>query len=123
MARKRRTTATLPPPPAITAKRAERLYRLVRLLGQENQTRASLMRRLKLDLRAFYRELELLRRVGVGVELANNRYSLQDSIDDSMKRLPFPDPQLTLGEAQQLSKGRTAAHQRLKDAIEKLTAG
>jgi hypothetical protein len=35
--------------------------------------------------------------------------------------LPFPDPHLTLGEAQQLAKGRSAAHGKLKKQIADIT--
>ena len=119
MARKRRTAAPASLP-AVTANRAARLYRFVALVGQGTLTRAVLMRRLKLDQRAFYRELELLRRIGIEVTIDKNRYRLTESVEEARKRLPLPNPQLTLGEAQQLCKGRTAAHRKLKMQIDAL---
>jgi hypothetical protein len=35
-------------------------------------------------------------------------------------RLPFPDPVLTLGEAQQLAKGRSPAARKLKQQIDRI---
>jgi hypothetical protein len=106
---------------AITTARAARLYRLLALLGDKPQTRAMLTRRLKLGLRGFYRDLVALRDIGVQVDLARGRYVLAGSAAEAQARLPFPDPGLTLGEAQQLAKGRTAAHRKLKGQIEDIT--
>jgi hypothetical protein len=101
----------------VTAERAARLYRLVRLVGDRPRTRDELRRRLKLDLRGFYRDLELLRSAGIELDLVQRRYSLSEPVADVLARLPFPDPRLTLGEAMQLAKGRTRAHHKLKDQI------
>mgnify|MGYP002623807196 CR=1 FL=1 len=103
----------------ITTERAARLCRLVQLLGPGN-SRAQILQRLDIDVRAFYRDLELLRNVGVGVTLEEGRYGLSEAPDEAMKRLPCPDPGLTLGEAQQLSKGRTKAHRKLKAQIDEM---
>ena len=43
---------------SLTSLRAARLYRLLTLLGTGPQTRGFLLRRLKLDVRGFYRDLE-----------------------------------------------------------------
>jgi hypothetical protein len=75
------------------------------------------MRQLRLDVRGFYRDLEVLRTAGIAVTLKDRRYNLEDDLGLAIARLPFPDPGLTLGEAIQLAKGRTAAHRRLKQQI------
>jgi predicted DNA-binding transcriptional regulator YafY len=106
---------------AITTARAARLYRLLALLGEKPQTRAVLTRRLKLGLRGFYRDLVALRNIGIRVDLIKGRYVLEGGTADAQGRLPFPDPGLTLGEAQQLARGRTAAHRKLKGQIEEIT--
>ena len=106
---------------AITTARAARLYRLLALLGEKPQTRAVLTRRLKLGLRGFYRDLVALRSIGIRVDLVKGRYVLEGSAPDAQARLPFPDPGLTLGEAQQLARGRTATHRKLKGQIEDIT--
>jgi len=100
---------------AVTAERAERLYRLLRLLARGPQTRDALTRHLGLDVRSFYRGL--LRAADIAVPLRDGRYSLDEKVEDAVTRLPLPDPVLTLGEAQQLAKGRTPAHRKLKKQI------
>lgn len=101
----------------VTADRAARLYRLLRLLGEGPQSRAALTRRLRLDVRGFYRDLELLRAAGIDVPLEGGRYSLTGRLDQAVARLPFPDPHLTLGEAVLIARGRSPAHRKLKEQI------
>jgi predicted DNA-binding transcriptional regulator YafY len=126
MARKRTTSPARQPPSAsaarggLTAERIVRLYQLVQLLSVP-QTRGTLTRRLRVDVRGFYRDLESLRLAGVEVLLDKGRYRLGETADNATARLPFPDPQLTCGEARALAKGRTAAHRRLREQIEHLT--
>jgi predicted DNA-binding transcriptional regulator YafY len=105
---------------AVTARRAPRLYRLLKLLGKGPQTRAKLIRQLALDIRSFYRDLNLLRDAGIEVLLQGGHYLLQGTVTAAVARLPFPDPLLTLGEAQQLARGRSAAHRRLKKLIDQI---
>jgi hypothetical protein len=116
MARKRSTPADAPAK-AVTAERAARLYRLVTLVHARAQTRDALCRRLRLDLRGFYRDLELLRLAGIDLPLVNRRYTYSGRLADVLARLPFPDPHLTLGEAVQLARGRTKAHAKLRAII------
>lgn len=120
MARKR-TPAPSAALKTVTAERAARLYRLLRLLAKGPQTRAALMRRLRLDVRGFYRDLELLRAAGIDLPLQKRRYALAGPVEQVISRLPFPDPRLTLAEAVQLSKGRTAAHRKLRAQITEIT--
>jgi hypothetical protein len=117
---KRRSTPPVPAPRTVTAERAARLHRLLQLLGARPLTRDQLMRRLHLDMRGFYRDLELLRGSGISVNLAGSRYTLEEATADAVARLPFPDPRLTLGEALQLAKGRTRAHRKLKQQIDEI---
>src|SRR5207253_231940 len=64
-------------PVILTPQRAARLYKLLILLGEGPQTRQFLLRRLKLDIRGFYRDLESLRALGIEVEPdLGNKYSL-----------------------------------------------
>lgn len=104
-------------PRTVTADRAARLYRLLHLLSGASRTRDVLMRRLRLDVRGFYRDLEALRTAGIRVTLEGRLYTLEDDLDRAVACLPFPDPGLTLGQAMQLAKGRTAAHRKLKEQI------
>jgi predicted DNA-binding transcriptional regulator YafY len=103
--------------------RIPRLYALVRLLARGPQTREALVRRLRLEVRGFYRDLRLLRKIGVEVTLNSGRYVLEDDTTSALARLPFPDPGLTFAEAEQLARGRTVAHKKIKTLIDKMTKG
>ena len=105
---------------AMTAERAARVYRLLTLLGQAAQTREGIMRRLRLGIRGFYRDMDILRAVGIVVERQGGRYVLAGDLLKAIDRLPFPDPGLNLREARQLSKGRTPAHRKLRDQIDRI---
>lgn len=107
-----------PAPAALTAQRAARLYRLLTLLGDGPQTRRTLLTRLKIDIRGFYRDLEALR--GLGIEVVttpDNKYALLITLDDALSRLPFPDPGLSVRDALQLCNGPTAAHRKLRQRV------
>lgn len=103
---------------SITPERFARLHLLLTLLAKTPQKREVLAHKLKLDVRGFYRDLEVLRLAGVPVVLQDSRYLLTENIAAARNRLPFPDPMLTFGEVMQLAKGRTAAHRRLQELLE-----
>jgi predicted DNA-binding transcriptional regulator YafY len=105
----------------VTADRAARLYRILKLLGKGPQTREALTANLKVGVRDFYRDLKVLREIGVSVSVATRRYTLNEDVEEAKSRLPFPDPRLTLGEARHLAKGRAAAHKKLQQQIAKIT--
>jgi hypothetical protein len=102
----------------LTGHRACRLFRLITLLGEGPQTRQQILRKLRIDVRGFYRDLEALRGLGIEVQTGDdNRYSLTIEVDDALARLPFPDPGLNFRDAQQLARGETSAHRKLKQRI------
>jgi predicted DNA-binding transcriptional regulator YafY len=109
----------------LTPQRAARLYRLLTLLGSGPQTRAFLLRRLRLDVRGFYRDLEALRSLGIEVTSAGDetRYVLVGDAEDALAKLPFPDPGLNVRDALLLSKGDTAAHRKLKQRVSSFLKG
>jgi predicted DNA-binding transcriptional regulator YafY len=111
--------AAAPDRSGVTAERFARLHRLLLLLARKPQPREALARQLRLDVRGFYRDLELLRTSGIRVTLEKGRYELADDTDEAAARLPFPDPHLTLGEARQLAKGRSAVHRKLQAQIDR----
>jgi predicted DNA-binding transcriptional regulator YafY len=115
MAKKRKSPAK--PAATVTAERFVRLYRMVKLLAAGAQTRENLTRRLRLDVRGFYRDLDLLRSSGVSVALSSGRYTLEQDAEHALALLPFPDPRLTLGAAKTLSKGRSPVHRALAETI------
>ncbi len=106
---------------AVTEERAARLYRLLHILATSPQSRDSLKKRLHLDVRGFYRDLELLRNAGITVPMRNGRYALDEDVDVAIARLPFPDPRLILGEAMQLARGRKPAHRKLREQLTRIT--
>src|SRR5690349_24967253 len=112
MAKKRTSPPRSSPPSTVTAERFSRLHRLVSLLQKKPQSRESLARRLRLDVRGFYRDLELLRAAGIPIALEAGLYSLEQDAQEALRRLPFPDPHLTLGDVEQLARGRTAVHRK-----------
>jgi hypothetical protein len=95
---------------------------LVSLLGQNPSTREQVLSELAIGLRTFYRELELLKRVGVKVRLVGKLYELQTSVDDAEGRLPFPDPQLSFAEMAELSRCPCEAGRRLADLLASVVA-
>jgi hypothetical protein len=106
--------------PAVTPERFRRLYRLIQFLGEGPQSRERLTRHLDLDVRGFYRDLEVLRAADIHIVLAEGRYSLAEDLEEVVARLPFPDPRLTLGEVRQLARGRSKTHRRLAGQIDDL---
>lgn len=120
MARKRTSRTSSRDISGITPERFGRLFRLLTLLGEGPRTRAVLIRQLKTDVRGFYRDLELLRQNGITVRLEEQQYHLEGEVHATLKQLPFPDPHMTLGEIEQLAKGRTPAHQKLRGRLDDL---
>ena len=105
---------------AVTAERFRRLVQLIQVLGEGPRTREQLLAHLGLDIRGFYRDLELLRSMSVTITLSQGRYHLVGSLDDVLPRLPYPDPRLTLGEMRRLARGRSHLHEALQEQIEGL---
>src|SRR5262245_3274277 len=99
---------------AVTARRAPRLVKLLTLLAEADRSRSFLAKKLRLDLRGFYRDLDLLRGYRVPIHLVEHNYRLAEPLTAALGRLPLPDPQLSLREAIQLTKGRTGAHKKLR---------
>jgi predicted DNA-binding transcriptional regulator YafY len=125
MAKKKRSVPpqTAPPPverSGVTPERFARLVQMLHLLADKPLTREMLTRRLKIDIRGFYRDLGLVRTAGVGIELVDSRYHLVNRLEGSLGMLPFPDPLLTLSEASLLAKGRSAAHKKLREQLERI---
>jgi hypothetical protein len=102
----------------VTAERFSRLYQLVQFLGSGPRTREKLIERLAVDVRGFYRDLELLRGAGIGITLQAGAYQLEGGLEDALALLPFPDLHLTLGEVRQLARGRTRAHRYVQQQLE-----
>ncbi|MFO0938075.1 MAG: hypothetical protein U0798_16350 [Gemmataceae bacterium] len=98
----------------IAPHRAARLYRLLTLLGGRTQSRPGLLKKLRVDLRSFYRDIEYLRSLGIEITVARGGYVLIASLDDSLGRLPFPDPGLTVRDVLHLLNGSVSAKKKLR---------
>jgi predicted DNA-binding transcriptional regulator YafY len=107
----------------ITLLRASRLYRLVVLLAKGSQSRETLGKTLGIGLRTFYRELELLRRCGVKIQLREGKYLLGQSADKAEALLPFPDPGLSFAEMRELASGPGEASRRLAALLAQVKQG
>jgi hypothetical protein len=104
---------------AVSMARAGRLYRLVLALGDGPQTRATLLKRLKVGVRTFFRDVELLRGVGIAAESSEDGYGLGQPVEEALQLLPFPNPDLTFGDVMLLMKGRSQTHRKLKQWLER----
>jgi predicted DNA-binding transcriptional regulator YafY len=90
--------------PTLTSARVARLYKMLNLLEGSTRARATLLKRLDLDLRSFYRDVESLRDLGIKVEVNADKYTLGMTITEALALLPFPDPGLSFADVLQLSK-------------------
>jgi predicted DNA-binding transcriptional regulator YafY len=105
----------------ISGVRAGRLYKLLKQLSSGPAQRSTMLKRLRVGMRTFYRDIDLLRECGVEIETRAEGYSLTESLEDALDRLPFPDPELTFGDVLVLMKGRSSSHQKLRKLLEQLT--
>lgn len=117
MAKKKRSSKIVQSP--LTEERKARLFRLVNMLEGKPLPREVLTKKLGLGVRDFYRDLKTLREIGVEISLKENKYHLLIGIEQAKMILPFPDPHLTFGEAEQLAKGRNKVHQKLSEKLVK----
>ena len=115
---KRTSPARRRPAVHITLGRAARLHRLVRLLEQSPRPRDAVLIALGIGLRTIYRELELLTRCGIKVQLRDKAYTLVSTAEQAEGRLPFPDPQLSFAEMAELSRHPGEAARRLAGLLD-----
>jgi hypothetical protein len=101
----------------ITLQRAARLHRLVRYFAGAPRTRSVILSELRIGLRTFYRELELLKKCGVKVRHKQKLYHLVPTEEEALGRLPFPDPQLSFAEMAELATCDCTAGRRLANLL------
>lgn len=105
----------------ISPVRAGRLYRLLKHLNRKPVGRTDLLKKLRIGMRTFYRDVDLLRECGIEVDVDGDGYSLPGTLKDALHRLPFPDPEITFGDVEVLMKGRTQTHDKLKTLFKRVT--
>lgn len=98
----------------IAPHRAARLFRLLNLLGGRPQSRPGLLKKLRVDLRSFYRDIEYLRGLGVDITASHGGYVLSAALDDALGKLPFPDPGLSVRDVMHLLNGSVSAKKKLR---------
>jgi hypothetical protein len=96
----------------LTSARATRLYKLLSLLEGSTRARATLLKKLKVDLRGFYRDVEVLRELGIKIEVEGDRYTLGTTLNEALALLPFPDPGLSFADVLNLSQDGTSTVQK-----------
>lgn len=114
------TAKTIDDKSPITRDRAVRVCKMLTLLSDGPQRRETLIKKLKLNERGFYRELEFLRSHGIAVDPDGNRYHLLCDLDSALAKLPVPDLKLNIREALLLAKGPTSAHRKLQTHLNQL---
>jgi predicted DNA-binding transcriptional regulator YafY len=103
----------------LTPSRAARLYKLLTVLDSAPHTRLAIRRKLRVDTRGFYRDLDALRKLGIEIAAdGDGRYSLCGTLEEALTRFPMPDPGLNVREALQLVNGVASAQQKLKRKVE-----
>lgn len=102
---------------AFSEHRVQRLYRLVHLLATGQSTRRSIIHRLRIDERNLYRDFDVLEQLGIRVVHGNGRYCLAIPLPHALKRLPLPNPMLTVDDALRLARGRSPSHRKLSQFV------
>jgi hypothetical protein len=72
-------------------------------------------------MRTFYRDLSFLEVCGIGVKASDSHYELEATLNQALGKLPFPTPELTFADVIELSRGKGAAHRKLKAQLATLT--
>ena len=106
--------------PDLTPVRAQRLCKMLMALGSGPQAKDKLVKKLKVEERGFFRDLRLIRELGIAVTASDNRYLLTISLDDALGKLPLPDLQLSLRDALELSSGYAPTQRRVRRKLEAL---
>ena len=107
--------------PTMSGPRVARLYKLLNFLTTAPRTRAFLLKRLKINLRAFYRDLHTLRDLEIVIASTDESYALKTPLSDALRCLPFPDPLLSFEEMLTLAEGRGEVPRKLRARISSVT--
>ena len=103
---------------ACTHEQYVRLSRLLRFIDTTPRTRESILKKLSYTRRTFFRDLSLLRSLGIKANwIAEGQYLLEQPLSQALDALPLPDIGLTIAEAKTLASGNTAAHQNLRKQL------
>lgn len=106
--------------PDLTPDRTHRLCRMLMALGKGPLAKEALVKKLKVEERGFFRDLRLIRELGINVANNTRGYFLAGSLDDAFCKLPIPDLRITLRDALELSHGHSPAQRRVRRKLEDL---
>lgn len=109
------------PAPTMSGPRAARLYKLLHLLSEAPRTRTHLLKKLKVNLRAYYRDLHTLRDLGIDIASTDESYALKSPLADALQKLPFPDPLLSFEDMLTLAELRGEVPRKLRARISSVT--
>lgn len=93
----------------MSPERLSRLHRLASVLANGPVDKASLLQRLSIGVRTFYRDLETLSSFGMPAIRTPAGYQLTVAESEIEQKLPFPDPLLNFAEARQLAVSQEPA--------------
>ena len=108
------------PIPDLTPDRANRLCKMLLALGHGPQAKDTLVKKLKVEERGFFRDLRLIRQLGINVASNGRGYVLAVSLDDAFQKLAVPDLKISLRDALELSHGHSPAQRRVRRKLESL---
>lgn len=97
----------------LSLERLSRLHQLAMTLIQGPVDKNTLIMKLNVGLRTFYRDIISLEEFGLCVVRSRKGYALAASTDEIEKQLPFPDPGLNFAEARALASDHHPAAQRI----------
>lgn len=106
--------------PDLSPVRAHRLCKMLIALGHGPQPKEKLVRKLRVEERGFFRDLQLMRKLGIAVTATGNRYLLMMSFGEALSKLPVPDLKLSLRDALELSHGHSPTQRRVRRKLESL---
>ena len=106
---------------AMTPRRASRIYKLVKLLAKAEVGRGTLLSRLRVGVRTFYRDVNCLRASGVTLKVWREKYTIDDDLPHVLEKLSFPDARLSFSEAMELAKGRGPGARKVRALLRKVT--
>lgn len=89
---------TSTPSVAITPRRARRLYRIIIAITRPDTTWNQLVRIARTCERTLYRDIDVLRELGVIVEAARHAVRLVGTRQEALQKIPFPVNGITYGD-------------------------
>lgn len=99
----------------LTLERLSRLYRMSHVLARGPVDKTTILERLGVGPRTFYRDLITLESFGMPSIRTENGYCLTISSDEIEEKLPFPDPKLNFADARKLANSQNPAARRIAE--------